>query len=90
MDDFAERLRKLREDQRPIRNRKVTSELCGLHSDAIRRYERREAKPDMDALTKIADYFDVSVDYLIGRTGYKFRWTLLADIIEKFFGGIKF
>ena len=52
-------------------SRKVVSELCGLHSDAIRRYERGEAIPTADALAKIADYYRVSADYLLGRTNYR-------------------
>ena len=52
-------------------SRKVVSELCGLHSDAIRRYERGEAIPTADALSKIADYYHVSADYLLGRTNYR-------------------
>ena len=64
MENFPERLRGLRESKRPVRSMKVTSELCSLHPDAIRRYERGEAKPDAEALEMIADYFDVSMDYL--------------------------
>jgi transcriptional regulator with XRE-family HTH domain len=64
MENFPERLRMLRESARPVRSMKVTSELCGLHPDAIRRYERGEAKPDAEALEMIADYFGVSMDYL--------------------------
>lgn len=69
MDNFPERLRQLRERQH--KSRLVVSELCGLPSDAVRRYERGEAKPSMDALIKLADYFEVSVDYLIGRVDYR-------------------
>lgn len=68
MDQFPIRLRKLREKQR--KSRKVVSELCGLPPGAIRRYERGEARPSMDSLIAIADYFGVSVDYLVGRTNY--------------------
>lgn len=68
-DDFPTRLRKLRESQRPVKKRKVVSELCGLHPDAIRRYERGEAKPGMDALIALADFFGVSIDYLVGHDG---------------------
>lgn len=64
------RLQKLREKKRPLRSRRVTSELCGLPPDAIRRYERGEAVPTADSLVKIADYYTVSVDYLLGRTNY--------------------
>lgn len=63
--EFRERLQYLRERRRI--SRKVLSELCGLHSDAIRRYERGEAKPDMESLVAIAEFFEVSIDYLVGR-----------------------
>lgn len=65
---FRQRLKDLRIKQK--RSRIVVSELCGLPSDAIRRYERGEAMPNVESLIAIADYFCVSVDYLIGRTNY--------------------
>ena len=68
-EDFPQRLQRLRQRQR--KSRIVVSELCGLPSDAIRRYERGEAKPSMDALIKLADYFDVSLDYLTGRANFR-------------------
>lgn len=61
----GKRIQSLRE--RTGRNRKVTSELCGLSSNALSRYERGEVIPDLESLIKIADYFDVSMDYLCGR-----------------------
>jgi len=42
----------------------------GLSSDTLRRYERGEAEPTMESLRKIADYYHVSTDYLMGRTNY--------------------
>lgn len=68
-EDFPQRLQRLRQRQR--KSRIVVSELCGLPSDAIRRYERGEAKPSMDALIKLADYFEVSLDYLTGRANFR-------------------
>lgn len=65
---FSKRLEALRTRQR--RSRIVVSELCGLPPDAIRRYERGEALPNVESLIAIADYFCVSVDYLVGRTNY--------------------
>ena len=35
------------------------------------RYEREEREPDIDALCRLADYFGVSVDYIVGRTNVK-------------------
>lgn len=68
-EDFATRLRRLREQRRV--SRRVMSELCGLHHDAIRRYELGEAEPPVEALIAIADYLEVSIDYLTGRQNYR-------------------
>lgn len=59
---FRENLKRLRE-RRGI-SRRVLSELCGLSSDAIRRYERGEAEPTLSSISAIADFFEVSIDYL--------------------------
>jgi len=48
-------------------SRKVLSELCGLAPDAVRRYERGEAEPTMESLVALADFLEVSLDYLVGR-----------------------
>ncbi len=63
--EFRQRLRQLREKKRI--SRKVLSELCGLNSDAVRRYERGETEPTLPSLIAIAEYFEVSIDYLIGK-----------------------
>ena len=67
--EFPRRLRKLREEKRPL-SMAVTSELIGLPPGAIRKYERGEAKPTVESLSAIADYFHVSMDYLWGKTNY--------------------
>lgn len=36
--------------------------------NTISRYETGEREPGIDDLMKLADYFNVSVDYLLGRT----------------------
>lgn len=64
--EFRQRLQQLREKKRI--SRIVLSELCGLSGDTIRRYERGECEPTLHSLVAIADFFDVSVDYLLGRT----------------------
>ena len=39
-----------------------------LSNSAITDWKKGRAKPSTDAINKIADYFDVSTDYLLGRT----------------------
>ena len=67
--EFPGRLRKLREEQR--KSRKVISELCGLPPNAVGKYERGESEPTMTVLINLADYFEVSLDYLTGRINYR-------------------
>lgn len=63
--EFRQRLQQLRENKRI--SRRVLSELCGLHSNAIGRYENGKDEPTLHSLVAIAEYFDVSVDYLVGK-----------------------
>lgn len=60
---FAERLKRMRE-RRGI-SRRVLSELCGLSSDAISRLERGATPPTISTIKPIAEFFDVSVEYLL-------------------------
>ena len=71
MNEFPERLRRLREERRPVRSMATVSELCGLERGAVRRYERGERTPSMEALIALADYYEVSLDYLTGRVNYR-------------------
>ncbi len=64
-DKFPERLRQLRERRRI--SRRVLSELCGLSKNMIAVYERGEVDPTVSAVMRLADYFDVSSDYLFCR-----------------------
>ena len=43
---------------------RVKSELIGLGSDSLRRYERGEREPKLTELKKIANHYHVSLDYL--------------------------
>ncbi len=65
---FPARLRTLREGRRM--SRKALSECCGLSKNMIGRYERGEKEPSTKALVEIADFFEVSTDYLLGRKNF--------------------
>lgn len=65
---FPERLKKLRERNRL--KQCVLSELCGLNRNAVKLYELGKVEPTRKSLESIADHFDVSIDYLLGRSDY--------------------
>lgn len=44
------------------------AELFNISQQSIYKYENGLAEPDIDALIKLADYFETSVDYLIGHS----------------------
>jgi len=52
---------------RGITKNKLLVEL-GLNTNAFKNWENRNTVPGGDTLSKIADYFHVSTDYLLGRT----------------------
>lgn len=60
------RLRELRKSK-GITQEDLASEL-NLTQKRISRYETGENEPDFATLVRFADYFDVSVDYLLERT----------------------
>ena len=66
--EFPGRLRRLRERRRM--NRKAMGECCGLSKNIIGMYERGEKAPSLKTLIKIADFFEVSTDYLLGRKNF--------------------
>lgn len=43
----------------------------GVSNVVLSRYESDERKPDYDTLHLIADFFEVSIDYLLGRNTVK-------------------
>ena len=64
--NFPERLKMIRKDKGVTQ--KQTGEAIGSNDRAIRNYEIEARKPEFDALIALADYFEVSLDYLLGRT----------------------
>jgi len=63
---LGNRLRELRESK-GLKQKELAAQL-GLTEGAIGLYEIGRRNPPIDTLNKLADFFDVSVDYLLGRT----------------------
>jgi transcriptional regulator with XRE-family HTH domain len=64
VDTFGERLRKLRKEKDITQGQ--LAEVLGVVPSAVGKYERLpQAYPSVEALIKISEYFDVSIDYLL-------------------------
>lgn len=66
MPTLNERLVQLRKERGVLQ--KVIAADNNLSLRAYRYYETGERKPDSDTLQSLADYFNVSLDYLVGRS----------------------
>ena len=66
MATFSERLKKLRKEN-DITLNQLASDLNTTKS-TLSRYENNKREPKMHLLEKLADYFEVSLDYLLGRS----------------------
>ncbi|HIU69449.1 MAG TPA: helix-turn-helix transcriptional regulator [Candidatus Scubalenecus merdavium] len=44
------------------------ADVLGVSQQSINKYENHNVEPDIETLIAMADYFDTSVDYLVGRT----------------------
>ncbi len=63
-DELAKRLRALREKQREKQSSVASS--IGITESTLSAYEKGTRKPSFDVLLKIAQYYNVSIDYLVG------------------------
>lgn len=63
------RIRELRED-RDLRQIDV-SNATGIDQRTLSNYETEKTNPDSYAIIKLSDYFNVSADYLLGRSNSK-------------------
>jgi len=66
MSTLSENLKKCRKDKNKTQ-REAAKEM-GISELSYQNYELGRREPRIETLNKIADYFDVSIDYLTGRT----------------------
>ena len=66
MSIFSERLKLLRNENRYTQG--AMAEIFGLKLRGYQSYEYGKAYPTVPGLIQIAEFFQVSTDYLLGRT----------------------
>jgi transcriptional regulator with XRE-family HTH domain len=63
---FGKRIRKLRLEQN-LKQKDLAAKL-GISTSSVGMYERELRQPDAEILKKIADFFNVSIDYILGNS----------------------
>lgn len=66
---FGERLRQLRQEHN-LTQEALADKLKTVRS-TVNKYEKNARKPEYETLIKIADLFNTTTDYLLGRTDKK-------------------
>ena len=66
MPTIAERVRELRKSKRL--SQRAVGEAIGITERNYRRYEAGEFEPSASNIVKLADLFNVSADYILGRS----------------------
>lgn len=64
--NFQTRLRELRKNKKV--NQTTLGKEIGVTLKQVQRYESGENEPTLSILRKLSDYFDVSIDYLTGKS----------------------
>lgn len=77
---FAEKLKLLRTSKAISQNK--ISNAIGITDRGYRKYESGENDPTMAVLVSIANYFNVSLDFLAGRAKYLEKGGAIMDISE--------
>lgn len=78
MPTFGERLRSLR-TSRELSQMEFAKQI-GTSKSSINMYERDEREPGLEMLEKIADYFNVDLDYLLGKSEHPRKYAWYSDV----------
>ncbi|WP_257720094.1 helix-turn-helix domain-containing protein [Desulfotruncus alcoholivorax] len=65
-DKFSYRLKELRKS-RSVKQKEL-GQIVGLAESAINNLENKRRSPSIEIAVALADFFDVSLDYLVGRS----------------------
>ncbi len=76
MATFGQRVKELREVEKKMTQSKM-GEILGVQPQTISGWELDTRFPDKENLIEVADFFEVSLDYLLGRSDVRGR--LITD-----------
>lgn len=68
MKEFSKKLKELRLENGQTQAQ--VAEKLNIRQQTYARYENNTGEPSLDTLVKISEIFDVSCDFLLGKTNY--------------------
>ncbi|MBQ8417031.1 MAG: helix-turn-helix transcriptional regulator [Phascolarctobacterium sp.] len=77
---FAECLQELREDRNV--SRKELAAFLNVSVSTLGMYEQGRREPNIDMLIKLADYFNVSLDFLVGRSFNRGERKIMLEALQ--------
>lgn len=77
MASFGERLRLLRQNKGL--SQMEFAKLIKLSKSSVNMYERCEREPNLETIERIADYFNVDLDYLLGKSDFTSKYDWLSN-----------
>lgn len=77
---FQKRLKELRTEKGT--SQVAIAQILGITDRGYRKYEAGDNEPTLSVLIAIADYFDVSIDYLVGRSASPIILDRIGDVPE--------
>lgn len=66
---IGKKLKKLREEK-GLKQADI-AEMLGVSRTTYTQYETEKSEPDLKTVAKLADFFEVSVDFLLGKTSIR-------------------
>lgn len=79
---LGDRIKLLRNEQGMTQEQ--LGDYLNLSRSSVKGYEIDGVEPSLSVLVKIADIFNVSLDYLLGRTEHKYNINVLDEAAKEF------
>lgn len=83
---FGTRLKQLREENQ-LTQRNIAT-ILNVSDRTVSYYENNQRTPDPNTLIKLAKFFNVSIDYLLGQTDYRQGYQNQVNDMEKIINNI--
>ena len=82
--NFAERIKELRKEKGITQI--DLAEAVGLSKGTVAMWEVDKREANFDTLNKLSDYFQVSIDYLLGRSNDRSQKAYEDELVERMLG----